>query len=97
MGPIALDTAPDPLCPDFLQRGTSRGQLCAAFFTKSRMQFGEPIKLHRRSGQGGSRTWSPLHSGIYETSSTVERIASFKSNGPNSDKLLIPLTRRARS
>jgi hypothetical protein len=67
MGPIAQDTARDPLCPDFLQCGTSRGQLCTAFFTESRMQFGDPIKLHRKSGQGGSRTWSPLHSGIYET------------------------------
>ena len=73
MGPIAQDTARAPLCPDFLQRGTSRGQLCAAFFTESRMQFGDLIKLHRKSGQGGSRTWSPLHSGIYETGSTAAR------------------------
>jgi hypothetical protein len=29
-------------CPDFLQSGTRRGQLCAAFFTESRMQFGGP-------------------------------------------------------
>jgi len=45
MGPFALEKARAPLCPDFLQRGTSRGQLCAAFFTESRMQFGDPIKL----------------------------------------------------
>jgi hypothetical protein len=31
--------------PDFLQRGTSRGQLCATFFAESRMQFGGPTKL----------------------------------------------------
>jgi hypothetical protein len=36
--------------PDFLRRGTSREQLCAAFFTESRMQFDSTTKLHRKSG-----------------------------------------------
>jgi hypothetical protein len=43
-GPVAF--------PDFLQRGTSREQLCAAFFTESRMQFDGTTKLHRKSGFG---------------------------------------------
>ncbi len=38
--------------PDFLQRGTSREQLCAAFFTESRRQIGGATKLHRKSGFG---------------------------------------------
>jgi hypothetical protein len=38
--------------PDFLQRGTSREQLCAAFFTESRMQFDGTTKPHRKSGFG---------------------------------------------
>jgi hypothetical protein len=37
--------------PDFL-RGTSRGERCAAFFAESRMQFGGPTKIHRKSGFG---------------------------------------------
>ena len=38
--------------PDFLQRGTGCEKRCAAFFAESRMQFGGPKKLHRKSGSG---------------------------------------------
>src|SRR6202167_3025488 len=34
------------------ERGTNRGQRCAAFFTESRMQFDGTTKLHRKSGFG---------------------------------------------
>jgi hypothetical protein len=43
----------------------------------------------------GSNFWARPMVVLLRT--TVERIASFKSNGPNSDKPLIPLTRRARN
>jgi hypothetical protein len=41
--------------PDFLQRGTGSGKRCAAFFAESRMQFGGPAKIHRKSGFGVHR------------------------------------------
>jgi hypothetical protein len=43
--------------PDFLQRGSSREQLCADFFTESRMQFGGATKIHRKSGFPASQSW----------------------------------------
>jgi hypothetical protein len=38
--------------PGFPARRTSREQLCAAFFTESRMQFDGTTKPHRKSGFG---------------------------------------------
>jgi hypothetical protein len=38
--------------PDFLRRSTSREQLCATFFTESRMEFRGSTNLYRKSGFG---------------------------------------------
>jgi hypothetical protein len=38
--------------PDFLQRSAGREQRYATFFAESRMQFGIPNKIYRKSGFG---------------------------------------------
>ena len=38
--------------PDFLRRSTGREQLCATFFTESRMEFRGSTNLYRKSGFG---------------------------------------------
>jgi hypothetical protein len=38
--------------PDFLQRGAGGKKRCAAFVAESRMQFGGPTKINRKSGFG---------------------------------------------
>jgi hypothetical protein len=38
--------------PDFLPRNTGREQLCATFFTESRMEFRGSTNLYRKSGFG---------------------------------------------
>ena len=53
--------------PDFLRRSTGREQLCATFFTESRMAFRGSTNFYRKSGFG-------LHQ-LLNCSSRLRRLA----------------------